>query len=1172
MKPRAIKALLASIGIGIALLGGNVWAMDEAVLTPTNKAVVAEEDKEFNAAMGVWLTHRYGDGEKMLREFAAKHPNSRWAAEAELHCGCYLTFSERYDEARTLFEKLATKHSRNNIHTKATLRLGNVAERQAKFDEAIKHYTDALSMNPTWDQFKYANYSARKLIMGKGKMQAMINCGPVALAACLNALGKTSEATQAREIKPTLHGISLYVLSSESEKLGVKARLVEMSSEQLCKSTLPVLAYVQPNHFVAVLSIKDKTVGLEDSIRGKHDVSLSELERVWSGRVLSFAPDTKLASLSIIDALDATGGCCAQADEDECLGASPQCECQQGTDDGNGGSGGPCGSGAPCASGGPPSGGSPTWKMNTNNFNVMVTDTPIWYNPGKGPGVAFTLHYSNENSNTGIFGRGWRCLYDTIVHFLPPGNNGHPDLQLHRDNGRIETYQWDQGSSSYKPREFMRNYGYHDTIEKLTDGTVVLSLSGGGKYYFMPEGGPAEGRIHFVEDALGNRVTCEYIDGKLAHVIDASSGVTDIETTGSGIDERVTKVTIPEYDTQTHQPGHGNGRFAEFSYTNGNLTSITDMAGSTSTLSYGATVPWNASAWLSQDVTADPAVPDNGEDLYVYSWDFMPKAAGWIEVSGTQGNETIHYSSTDGYGTLSNITRGNPKRDFSMNDEVVGYTGVPYLNTIVTPTKKTKFVYNWWMNPGARATTVVSLHEVYECGRDEYPDINTYPSVPTVHYEWNWYDTAVTRYPTSVTPTLTGGITKHYLSVSGPLDDALFKIVDEAGNTVVDYGYDYATRNRTSVKDGKGNETKYTFDNNRNVTKVEGPTGTVRNYTYYADNSLHEEKNAAGQVVKSHTYNSAGQLTQVDSALGTQLINHYDAQGRLEYKEDGRGKRTYYGYNDNGETRGFLTSVTDPESHVTRYRYDGKGRRCEVTDAGNNTTSYEYDDLDRITKVTNPDGSFVETHYSCCHQEWVKDENGKMTRYDFDKRNRLWATISAAIDTTLAQGISAADTQIPLTSVAGFPASGTVLLKSVDGDAEIVKYGGINGNTLTGVTRGQFGTTAKAFSAANATEGNVLVDVYDEDVKDGNGNYIHRGILNRKVGQYDANGHLTQFAYFANGRLQKTSYPDDTWEQYTYDTAGNMVTKKYGHGTDTITKTINYDYDASNRLVGSYGQ
>jgi YD repeat-containing protein len=506
-----------------------------------------------------------------------------------------------------------------------------------------------------------------------------------------------------------------------------------------------------------------------------------------------------------------------------------------------------------------------------------------------------------------------------------------------------------------------------------------------------------------------------------------------------------------------------------------------------------------------------------------------------------------------------------------MNDQVAGYTEVPYLSTIVTPTKKTKFVYNWWMNPGARATTVVALHEVYECGRDEYPDISTYPNVPTVHYEWNWYDTAVTRYPTSVIPTLTGGITRHYLSVPGPLDDALFKIVDESGNTVVDYGYDY-NRNRTSVKDGKGNETKYTFDNNRNIIKVEGPTGTVRHYTYYADNSLHEEKNAAGQVVKSHTYNSAGQLTQVDSPLGTLRINHYDAQGRLDYTEDGRGKRTYYGYDDDGETRGFLTSVTDPENHVTRYRYDGKGRRCEVTDANNNTTSYEYDDLDRITKVTNPDGTFVETHYSCCHLEWVKDENGKMTRYDYDKRNRLWATISAAIDTTLAQSISAADTQIPLASTVGFPTSGgTVLLKSITGDTEIVTYSGISGNVLTGVTRGRFGTTAKAFMTATATEGNITVDVYDEDVKDGNGNYIHRGILDRRIGLYDPNGHLTQFEYYDNGRLKKTTYPDGTWEHYTYDPAGNLVKKEYGHDS-VVTKTINYVYDANNRLVGSNDQ
>jgi predicted negative regulator of RcsB-dependent stress response len=190
------------------VISGSAWGMDEAILTATSKKVVAKEDAEFNEAMRIWLKHDYARGEKMLEEFAKKHPDSRWAGEAELHCGCYLTFNRRYDEAREVFGKLIKKHAHDNIRTKATLRLGNVAERQAKFDEAIKLYTNAMGMDTTWDQFRYANFRAKRLIMSKGKLQAIVNCGPVALEVCLKALGKATEAKGVRELIPTADGIS----------------------------------------------------------------------------------------------------------------------------------------------------------------------------------------------------------------------------------------------------------------------------------------------------------------------------------------------------------------------------------------------------------------------------------------------------------------------------------------------------------------------------------------------------------------------------------------------------------------------------------------------------------------------------------------------------------------------------------------------------------------------------------------------------------------------------------------------------------------------------------------------------------------------------------------------------------------------------------------------------
>ena len=158
------ETLLGLACIAVASICSPAWALDEAVLTPTNDSVRPAEEQAFNSAMDVWFAHRYADGEKLLAEFATKCPDSRWRAEAELHRGCYLTYLNQLDDARAIFNKVIEAHPKDVAATKAKLRLGNIAERVGNFDEALTHYTEALSLNPTWDQFKYANYNARKHI------------------------------------------------------------------------------------------------------------------------------------------------------------------------------------------------------------------------------------------------------------------------------------------------------------------------------------------------------------------------------------------------------------------------------------------------------------------------------------------------------------------------------------------------------------------------------------------------------------------------------------------------------------------------------------------------------------------------------------------------------------------------------------------------------------------------------------------------------------------------------------------------------------------------------------------------------------------------------------------------------------------------------------------------
>lgn len=66
MKAKVLRGLIALVCVGIVSICGTAWALDEAVLTPTNDSVRAAEEKAFNDAMSVWFKHRYADGEKLL--------------------------------------------------------------------------------------------------------------------------------------------------------------------------------------------------------------------------------------------------------------------------------------------------------------------------------------------------------------------------------------------------------------------------------------------------------------------------------------------------------------------------------------------------------------------------------------------------------------------------------------------------------------------------------------------------------------------------------------------------------------------------------------------------------------------------------------------------------------------------------------------------------------------------------------------------------------------------------------------------------------------------------------------------------------------------------------------------------------------------------------------------
>lgn len=91
------------------------------------------------------------------------------------------------------------------------------------------------------------------------------------------------------------------------------------------------------------------------------------------------------------------------------------------------------------------------------------------------------------------------------------------------------------------------------------------------------------------------------------------------------------------------------------------------------------------------------------------------------------------------------------------------------------------------------------------------------------------------------------------------------------------------------------------------------------------------------------------------------------------------------------------------------------------------------------------------------------------------------ANLSVAVNslqTTLASGIDAAVTTIPLVSTTGFPTAGYVTI-----DNEVLSYTGVSGGNLTGATRGADGTTAATHNSGAAVSA-TIVAAHHNSLKD----------------------------------------------------------------------------------------
>jgi len=222
---------------------------------------------------------------------------------------------------------------------------------------------------------------------------------------------------------------------------------------------------------------------------------------------------------------------------------------------------------------------------------------------------------------------------------------------------------------------------------------------------------------------------------------------------------------------------------------------------------------------------------------------------------------------------------------------------------------------------------------------------------------------------TTITAEADGSTTWYAYTRAGDLSN-----ITAPNGVVYPFSYDTTYGRLTQVKDLLGNHIAYSYDEQGNRTEV--------NY-FDETHARHSWRRYSNQGETA-----PGKLWRVINPDDTFTEYNYDPGGNIASVTDPAGRTTTYTY----DILNRLTTVTPPGDVITWYAYDSQNNLVSVTDAENHVTSYSYDDLGRLVSTISPDTNITSYTYDPAGNLATKtDANGIAVTYTYDALNRLTA-------------------------------------------------------------------------------------------------------------------------------------------------------------------------------------
>ena len=160
----------------------------------------------------------------------------------------------------------------------------------------------------------------------------------------------------------------------------------------------------------------------------------------------------------------------------------------------------------------------------------------------------------------------------------------------------------------------------------------------------------------------------------------------------------------------------------------------------------------------------------------------------------------------------------------------------------------------------------------------------------------------------------------------------------------------------TSMTDGKGQTTRYGYDNLDRLAKITFQDGTLIVYDYDGvGNQTRRSLVPAGALigqVTSYAFDALNRLTSETKPTGTRIDLHYDQTGNLRFLTD-PGGTTEYRYNPVN----LLTALVEPGGATTSYQYDNDNSRTRVTYPNGVSQAYTYNAANQVKTIKAASGA-----------------------------------------------------------------------------------------------------------------------------------------------------------------------------------------------------------------------